>query len=220
MKMSIDQEKIKEGDGSPVLLNYYGSSMNPTFKAGDGLTALPYRRRKTRPGDVIVFRHPERGNNIVHRVVRVDFQGITTRGDNNILDDPWILNPENIIGHVVSAKRARRNLRIREGRTGLVVAGILRIRKRIGSSISKALHPLYQRLSGSGICHDWLLHFSEMRLLYFKKPHGTEIQIIMGKWIIGRYIPQRDSWQIRRPFRPFIDTSALPKCEAIDAHKS
>jgi hypothetical protein len=59
-----------------------------------------------------------------------------------------------------------------------------------------------------------------MRLLYFKKPQGTEIQIMMGKWIIGRYIPQRDSWQIRRPFRIFIDISALPKGKAIDAHNS
>ena len=89
----------------------------------------------------------------------------------------------------------------------------------MGISISKSLHPLYQRLSGSGICHGWLSHFRDMRLLYFKRPQGTEIQLLMGKWIIGRYIPPGDSWQIRRPFRIFIDTSALPKGEAIDADK-
>ena len=220
MKMRIDKGKIEEGDGSPVLFNYYGASMNPTFKTGDELTALPYARRKALPGDVIVFRSPASGRNVVHRVVRVDSTGIATCGDNCILNDPWILSPEKIIGRVVSEKRAHRNLRVRGGRTGIVVAGILRLRKRVGSRISKALHPLYQRLSGSGIFHGWLSPFTEMSLLYFKRPQGTEIQLIMEKWIIGRYIPKRDSWQIRRPFRLFIDTSALPKGEAIDAHKS
>jgi len=220
MKMRMDQEKSKEGDGSPVLFNYSGASMNPTFQAGDGLTVLPYEKREARPGDVIVFRSPASGRNVVHRVVRVDSKGIATCGDNSILDDPWILSPENIIGRVVSTKRARRNLRVRGGGTGVVVAGILRLRKRIGIRISKALHPFYHRLSGSGIFHGWLSRFMKMRLLYFKKPQGKEIQLLMGKWIIGRYIPQRDSWQIRRPFRVFIDTSALPKGEAIDAYKS
>ena len=220
MKTSIDQEKITEGDGSPVYFNYSGASMNPTFKVGDELTALPYRSRKTRPGDVVVFSHPEKGNNVVHRVVRVDSKGITTCGDNSILNDPWILNPENIIGRVISAKRARRNRRVRGGRTGVVVAGMLRVRKRIGRSILKALSPLYSRLSGSGIFHGWLSPFRGMRLLYFKKPQGTEIQLLMGKWIIGRCLPTQNVWQIRPPLKLFIDTSALPKGEAIDAQRA
>ena len=220
MKMRMDQEKFKEGVGSPVLFNYSGASMNPTFKTGDGLTVLPYGRRKARPGDVIVFRSPESGRNVVHRVVRVDSKGIATCGDNSILDDPWILNPEKIIGRVVSARRARRNLRVRGGGTGAVVAGMLRVRKRIGRSFLKVLYPLYQRLSGSGIFHGWLSPFGGMRLLYFKRPQGKEIQLLMGKWIIGRCLPTQNVWQIRPPFRLFIDTSALPKGEAIDAQRA
>jgi signal peptidase I len=220
MKMMMDQELLNEGDEAPVLFNYYGVSMKPTFQAGDGLTVLPYGTREARPGDVIVFRSPEIGRNVVHRIVRVDSKGITTRGDNSMIDDSLILSPENIIGRVVSAKRARKNLRVQGGGAGVLVAGILRLRKKIGIRISKALHPFYHRLSGSGIFHGWLSRFMKMRLLYFKKPQGTEIQIMMGKWIIGRYIPQRDSWQIRRPFRIFIDISALPKGKAIDAHNS
>lgn len=211
MKISINQGKNKAENGSCVIFNYSGTSMNPTFQAGDGLTVLPYRNRKARPGDVVVFNHPEKATNIVHRIVRIDFQGITTRGDNSICDDQWILKPENIIGRVISAKRARRNLKISGGRTGIVVAGIQRLKKRIGSMISKSLHPHYSRLSGSGIFHGWLSHFMEMKLLYFKKPRGTEIQLLMGKWIIGKYVPQKDFWIIKRPFRIFIDTSALPK---------
>jgi signal peptidase I len=202
---------VKEENGSDFLFNYYGVSMKPTFKAGDGMMVLPYGRRKIRPGDVIVFRHPEKGNHVVHRVVRVDSKGIMTCGDNSILDDSWILSPENVIGRVVSVKRAGRNLRIRGGRIGGAVASMLRFRKRIDGSISKALHPLYQRLARSGIFHGWLSSFMKMKLFYFKRPYGTEIQLMMGKWIIGRYIPQQDTWQIRRPFRLFIDTSALPK---------
>ncbi len=211
MKMRINTKKRKEEDKSSFLFNYYGASMKPTFKTGDGMMVLPYGREKVRPGDVIVFRCPERGNHIVHRVIRIDSKGIMTRGDNSILDDPWILNPGNVIGRVVSAKRAGRNLRIGGGRIGMAVAGLWKLSKRIDSSISRALHPLYQRLARSGIFHGWLSHFMEMKLLYFKRPYGTEIQLMMGKWIIGRHIPQQDAWQIRRPFRLFINTSMLPK---------
>lgn len=216
----IDQEKSNEVVGSPVLFNYSGASMHPTFKAGDGLTVLSYGSGKARPGDVVVFRPPGKESNVVHRVVRADATGIATRGDNSILDDPWILDPESIIGRVVSAKRLRRNLKVRGGRTGIMIAGMLRIRKRIALRISKALHPLYHRLSGSGILHGWLQRCMTMKILYFKKPQGTEIQLVMGKLIIGRCLPQEDSWQIRRPFRILIDTSALPKAEVIDVHKN
>ena len=132
MNRCIDQEKTKKNAGSSVLLNYSGPSVNPTFKAGDELTALPYEKREIRSGDVIVFRSSESGRNVVHRVVRVDLEGINTRGDNNILDDILILGPENIIGRVVSANCSQRNLNVHGGRTGTMIAVILRVRKRIG----------------------------------------------------------------------------------------
>ena len=96
MKMSLDKKKIRKREGPPVIFNYSGHSMNPTFKAGDGLMVLPYGRRNARPGDVIVFCSPESGRNVVHRVVRVDSKGIMTRGDNSILEDPWVLNPRTL----------------------------------------------------------------------------------------------------------------------------
>jgi signal peptidase I len=246
VKVIIDTEKIRASEGkttipqrlrelmrsaaykvegavdpaSSIMFNYYGSSMNPAFKAGDCLTVLPYGTKMARPGDVIVFRPPPgSGHNIVHRIVRVDFQGVATRGYNCSHNDPWILKPENIIGRVISAKRAGRNFKIRAGRAGIVVAGILRARKWIGSRISKTLHPLYHRLAQSGVLHGRLSCSRKMKLLYFKKLHGTEIQLIVGKWIIGRYIPRDNSWQIKRPFRLFIDTSVLPNGKAINAHK-
>ena len=37
------------------LNNYTGPSMNPTFKAGDGLKVVPYKDKVIHPGDVIIL---------------------------------------------------------------------------------------------------------------------------------------------------------------------
>ena len=66
--------------------------MNPTLKAGDGLTIIPYGNRKILVGDVVVFSRPEGNHNVVHRVVAADSEGIRTRGDNNINIDPLFVN--------------------------------------------------------------------------------------------------------------------------------
>ena len=207
-------------DGKPDVFNYYGVSMIPTFRAGDGLTVRPYGTSDIRPGDVVVFCPPERAHNVVHRVVRVDAAGIITRGDNCSTDDIWLLQRENIIGRVVSAQRGGRNLHVWGGRAGSAIAGILKARKWIGSGIVTLLRPLYHALACSRLLHGRLSPFREMRLLYFKRPHGTEIQLVMGKWIIGRYLPPTGAWQIRRPFRLFIDASMLPTGETSDVHGS
>lgn len=58
------------------LNNYTGPSMNPTFKAGDGLVVVPYKDKKIRPGDVITFKSKDRSHNVVHRVIRVGRHGV------------------------------------------------------------------------------------------------------------------------------------------------
>jgi signal peptidase I len=191
-------------------INYTGPSMNPILKAGDGLFVVPYGDKNIRIGDVVVFREPEGKNNIVHRVIAVDSRGVTTKGDNNINIDPWVLLPDDIIGHVVSAKRENRSVTIHGGALGIITAFALRTIKQINIAVSRIFRPAYLMLVRSGffIKLNWFL--PKTRVLSFHRPGGSEYHLLMGNRIIGRRPSGKDHWQIARPFRLFVDETSLP----------
>ncbi len=191
-------------------INYTGPSMNPTLKAGDGLFVVPYKDKKIRIGDVVVFRDPEGKYNIVHRVVAVDSRGVTTKGDNNINIDSWILLPDDIIGRVVTVQRKSKSLTIRGGAWGRIFAPILRTIKQVNLSVSRILHPAYHWFAGSGIFIKFNWFLPKIHVLSFNRPEGREFQLLMGNCAIGRCLPGKDQWQIARPFRLFVDETSLP----------
>ncbi len=204
---------------NPRRLTGKGISMHPLLRGGDGLKVIPYTDRRVCVGDVVVFRSPDpQMQEVVHRVVSVNPQGIRTKGDNNNHLDSWILQPEDIIGRVVSAKREDRIFAVHGGFRGTIVARMIRVKKRIDRIISgirrllyKILHPVYRRLSQSGIFRKILPRQFKPRILCFKRPEGTEMQLLIHNRIIGRRCPGWDDWQIRRPFRLFIDEESLPR---------
>jgi len=191
-------------------VNYMGPSMNPTLKAGDGLSVMPYGSRRIQIGDVIVFHEPEGKNNIAHRVVAVDWQGVRTKGDNNINIDPWVLLPGDIIGRVVSAQRKSERLTIRGGTWGRIFAPLIWILKQVNLSVSRILRPAYHMLARSGIFNNCTRFLPKTRVVSFHRPGGTEYHLLMGNRVIGRRLPGKDHWQIARPFRLFVDEASLP----------
>lgn len=193
--------------------NYTGPSMNPTLKVGDGLTVIPYRDGNIRIGDVVVFRSPDQDRYIVHRVISVNSQGIRTKGDNNNKVDSWILRPENIVGRVVSAKRKNKDIVIYGGTRGRILAPVLWTIKRFRVAFYKTLRPAYRAIARVNVFRGLLSRLIKTHILYFKRPNGTEMQLIMGRWVIGRYHPGKDRWTIRRPFRLFVDEKSLPKAD-------
>ncbi len=184
--------------------------MNPTLRAGDRLEVNPYEGRKIRPGDVIVFLSPENGSKITHRVFSIIPGGIKTQGDNNKSIDPWVLGPDDIIGQVVCAHRGNREKQVFGGLIGRSYARALRTLRRVDSSMSSLLYPAYDWLSRSGIFGRLLPGQRKTRVVSFNRPAGRELQLHMGEWVIGKWMPHRRQWQIRRPFRLFVDEASLP----------
>jgi signal peptidase I len=193
-----------------VTLNYTGPSMKPTLKPGDGLRIHAYGDRKIRTGDVVVVCPTERKQHVVHRVVSIDSHGIRTRGDNNNNMDDWVLCAEEIIGQVVCANRKNRSKTIYGGLPGRIYASGLRTIKQIDLTVSRILHPVYHRLASSGIFRNLLPQQLKTHILCFKRANGIEMQLLMGKWVIGRRLTDQDRWHIRRPFRLFVDEYTLP----------
>jgi len=190
---------------------YTGPSMNPTLKDGDGLHLIPYHGRKIRLGDVVVFLSPEKDRKITHRVISIYGQGIRTQGDNNNQVDSGILKPEHILGRVVYAQRRNRMIRVYGGVMGQLYALMIKEMHIIDSWISSLFRPIYYRLARSGIFKRWALIQERTRIISYVRPGGTERQLLLGRRVIGQLLPRKDRWQIRRPFRLFIDEESLPK---------
>ena len=190
--------------------NYNGPSMNPTLKAGDRLRVVPYDNKRIHVGDVVVFQAPEGKRHITHRVVSVDSRGVRTRGDNNNKTDSWVLRPDEITGRVISALRGAKSISIRGGRRGMIYARSLWFIKHANLAISRIFHPAYHRLAASGIFKRALPHGTKPRVFCFTRPNGVEMHLLMGRWIIGRRRPGWEQWQMRRPFRLFVDEASLP----------
>lgn len=195
----------------PITMNYIGTSMNPTLKPGDKLEIIPYHGQGIRRGDVIALIPPGGDYKVIHRVVFIGSHGIRTRGDNSNQVDEWTLNPEHIIGRVVSAKRGNQRRRIFRGREGQCFALTGRALQALDSIVSSLLRPSYHRLAVTGIFRHWLPTWVKPRVITLNRPTGTELQLLMGRRVVGRWLPGMPRWHIRRPYRLFVDETSLPE---------
>jgi signal peptidase len=191
-------------------MNYIGPSMNPIFKAGDRLRIISYDQGKIRAGDVVVFISPEDGSKVVHRVITVNSDGIRTRGDNSYHEDAWVLRRENILGRVVAAQRGNRRRRVFGGPVGQLFAAVLRVIHGVDSCVSFLLRPAYDEFAKAGIFIRLLPAQTRPRVISLNRAAGTELQLLMGRRVIGRWMPGKTGWHIRRPFRLFVDEASLP----------
>jgi signal peptidase len=189
---------------------YTGFSMNPTLKTSDILEILPYNGRKIKKGDVIVFLAPADTRKVVHRIISVNNEGIRTRGDNrgNTID-PWIIYPENILGRVVNSNRGNKRLRIYGGLIGRSLVRTIKVIQLMDLTISNFLSPVYYWLARIRIFKRLLPIKRVLRVMSFNRPTGTEYQLFIGPYLIGRLIPGSNRWHIKRPFRLFIDEKSI-----------
>jgi signal peptidase len=195
----------------PNKITYIGPSMNPTLKSGDRLCVLSCDGQKLHLGDVVVFISPEDGSRVVHRVVSLDPSGIKTQGDNNKQVDPWLLSHDEILGRVVSAKRGNRWRRVFGGKVGQLLGVAIRAFRALDAGVSSRLRPAYDRLARAGMFSRCLSAWIKIRAISLSHPAGTELQLLMGRRVIGRWLPGMTRWYIRRPFRLFVDEAALPE---------
>jgi len=203
-------------DDRPEMITYIGYSMNPTLRVPDVLCVLPYVEKKIQVGDVIVFHPPDDKRTITHRIARVDSQGIRTRGDNSSSFDPWVLSPDNIVGCVVYVQRKNKRLPIYGGLRGRLYSLGIRAMRMLDLKVSSLLRPTYHRLARTGALRRGLLARMQTRILSFDRSTGTELQLLMGRRVIGRLLPGMNQWQIQRPFRLFINEASLPRLKEND----
>lgn len=189
---------------------YTGSSMCPSLKPSDILHVTTERTAVIQRGDVIVFFPPDSRTLVVHRVHTVSRKGMKTRGDSNTGIDSWIINSENIIGRVTRVQRGSQCLNVKGGFRGHCHAIAIQTIRVIDQRASLLLHSLYHLLSRTELFRRLLPARMRLRILSFQRSDGTEFQLLFGRHVIGRLLPDSKRWIIRRPFRLFANESSLP----------
>jgi len=188
---------------------HIGPSMLPTLRPPDVVEVKPYNGNKIHPGDIIVFRSPKGDKNITHRVIAVTSKGVKTRGDNNNTPDPWLVELPDIVGRVYVAHRGQKDLKIPGGEMGKVVEAWVRSRRFMFRATARVLRPLTRFVKKTKILPQLVPSKLTPHLLSFKHGRSQELHLMLGNLRVGRRIPGR-GWQIKIPFRFFIDTQQLP----------
>lgn len=187
-----------------------GESMRPLFRPGDRIVFVPCRAEELRRGDVIIFRAPAQTERVVHRVVSAWPCGIRTRGDANPCRDTGEVRQEQIVGRAVFVERGGRLVPVAGGPAGRLLVASIRAFRRCDHLLSYVLCPCYRTLARSGLIRVLLPAFLRPRVVTFERDGAREMQLILGKRIIGRRSAGAGTWTIRRPFRILVDERALP----------
>jgi hypothetical protein len=203
--------QVERRPGAPLFFAHRGSSMNPTLHESDLLEIMPYGSSVMRVGDVIVLAPPDADHRVVHRVVRVTPEGVCTRGDNNAGEDGWCLGPERVIGRAVAAWRGRRRRRIFGGWIGRLWGYAVRGRRVLGRAVSTLLRPVYHGLARSGIVRRLVPSSLKPCVVAFGAGEQQRLRLLLGRRIVGEYVPGWHKWRFRRLFRLLVDEAALPQ---------
>ncbi len=96
-------EAVQE-KGASFRFQAKGYSMTPTIRNADVITVSPLKNLLPRRGDVLAFRHPDRPQMLVHRVLHARSDKYFIQGDNCPAADGWI-PLENILGVITRVER-------------------------------------------------------------------------------------------------------------------
>lgn len=184
--------------------------MNPILEEPEILEIIPYEHRPFKVGDVVLFLPSDFSQPVVHRIMSVSLTGVKTRGDNNTCEDSFLLNSKNIKGQVIAAWRGQKRRKIAGGLKGLLLSRWLRWIGLMGRGVSRLIHPLYHALSRSGFLAFVMPEFLRPRIFIFNKQGREQLLLLIRQRVIGRYDELKYQWQIKRPFKLFVNISELP----------
>ena len=116
-------------------LNVLSGSMEPEYMIGDNILVIRTDPQKLEPGDIITFYNEDHAV-VTHRIVALaeaeNGPGFITKGDNNNIEDSFIVPHDNVIGKAIAnlvplnmLSNGRQMLYIVWGIVVLVIAGLL-----------------------------------------------------------------------------------------------
>jgi hypothetical protein len=136
----------------------------------------------------------------VHRIQNIQ-NGIITRGDWNRSADAWVLEAANVLYRIDYISRGNRRIRIYGGRIGLLTGLAARYSLKVMMLLSLCFRPVQHWFSG--MLWKFLPEKYRPRVYAFQSPHGEEMQLLMGKRLIGWKRPG-ERWYVKQRYRVFV----------------
>jgi len=194
---------------------YHGRSMLGTFRPGDYLTLESVAFDSIRPGDVVVFRGVNQEgepDQIVHRVVAIQLDGLVTWGDNNPWADTDLVLEEDLLGRVVRFERDGRTRPVHGGRWGLMHFRTLRTRHRLRWRSRRLIVSVgrwpYRLLRSSGLVPR--LWQPSITTVYLTTEDGPVVKYVCGGRTVARWWPEANRFRCRKPYDLIIARPEKP----------
>jgi len=184
--------------------------MLPTLKSGDGLIMYDYKNRdEMKVGDIILYPHPEKPFDVVHRIIKKMDSGVITRGDNNNQIDPYTIKYEDVIGKITSAKRGSTAIQMKSGTIGYILHRLLIFRKFIKPYIITPISFISCKITESKILN-FAHNCFNIQIISIKRNNIESYVLKYKNKPIGQKSPNTNNqWQIRFPYKLFIDKDKL-----------
>jgi len=208
---TVRSTRFYDPEGRALYFNILGPSMRPLLRSGDLLLAAPYRETRIKRGDVVVFAPPHEERLITHRIVSIKNGFYFARGDNNNILDPWPLTEEHVLGKVTRIWRQMRTKRIASGPRGRLAGFFCHGSNVVRNRLFHMFRPIYRWAAGLRIFRALSTLGGRTRIVRIDRKEGSELQLLLGRRLIGKLSPGRGRWWIRPPFRLLIDETRLPR---------
>jgi len=157
------------------------------------------------PGDIIVFERREDAGKTAHRLVSIEQDSVRTAGDANLMNDPFPVPFDAILGRVAMIRRGAELMRPANGVRGLRYLRMNRIRNRLGRIPGKVLRAGMVGLLQIIPVHRYLHRLVPWKHLRFPHPESSEEVIQWGRFTVARKSSLNPAWNIRMIFLPFFD---------------
>lgn len=178
---------------------YLGPSMTPTFNNGDLIYVRPAERFLA--GDVVVFYSSDDEKLIIHRVIAVGEQILTTRGDHNRnIDKPFLQGQ--VVGRVEFVETQRGLRRVHNGVKGLWWARLLWLRQEIDRSLRRLLRRPYTFIRQRRLVA--FLWQPAVTQVCFKTDEGVLIKYLYKGRTVAVWASATGKFVCRNPFDLFI----------------
>jgi len=188
--------------------------MNPALLQDDILEWVPVSERLPVPGDVIIFRDPANtGCLIIHRIVSKYPDGsYCTRGDNTRCNDGHPVMLSSIMGVVIGGIREERHLDVSMGYAGVKHHQYAQQRVKLLALLEHFFSRPYWKISQKKVICRIVPQRYRQRLVLIKTHEGFDLQVYLGKRLVGWKGEKDRDWTILPPYRLFIDWGHLPDC--------
>ena len=186
-----------------------GPSMLPTLKSGDGLRLYKYRdKTEIKIGDIIVYPHPDKPFDVVHRIIKIKVDGVITRGDNNNKVDPYLIKFGDIGGKVISTKRKTKLINLTNGKLGYYLHRYLIFKKYIYPYVVKVPCIILRPLKQYGILNFMHPCFN-LKVITIKRKNSVKKILSSGKKAVGKFNNETEEWEIIFPYKYFVNKKKL-----------